>query len=88
MNRLFQLYDGDVDGLGDFDLVVQDGHHQLPVVLQHGTLASGEDVRFRPSQADADAEISMLGSLVHSTGIVGYIETGDAESAARATNRH
>src|SRR5271154_6938416 len=87
LNSLFQFYDGDVDRLGDFDLVVQDCHHQLTVVLQYGTLTGGEGMRFRPSQADADTEIPMLCSLVHSPGIVGYVQTGNAESAARTTNR-
>jgi hypothetical protein len=44
LNSLFQFYDSDVDGLGDFYLVVEDCHHQLTVVLQHGALTSGENV--------------------------------------------
>src|ERR1700722_16930684 len=88
LNSLFQFYDGDVDRLGDFDLVVQDRHHQLTVVLQHGTLASGKGMRFSPSQADTDTEISMLRSLVHSPGVIGYVQTGNAESAAGTANRH
>src|SRR5215467_4264251 len=88
LNRPFQLDDGHVDRLSDLDFVVQDSHHQLPVVLQHRTLARGENVRFRPSQADADTEISMLGSLVQSSRIVRYIEPGDAERTARSANGH
>src|ERR1700722_3242742 len=82
LNSLFQFYDGDVDRLGDFDLVVQDSHHQLTVVLQHGTPASAEGMRFRPSEADPDTEIPMLRSLFHSPGIIGCVHTGNAESAA------
>src|SRR5687768_13066904 len=47
--------DGGIDGLGDLDLVVQDGHHKLAVVAHDRALAGGEGVGFGPAQADADA---------------------------------
>ena len=88
LDGLFQIYNGNVDRLGNFDLVMQDRHHQLPVVLQHWTLTGGEGVGFRPAQSDADAEISMLSGLVEPAGVVGHIETGNSQSAACAANRH
>ena len=86
LDRLVQGHNGDVDGLGDFDLVVQDRHHELPVVLHNRTLTGGKDMGFRPSQADADAEVSRLGALIGRTGIFGHVQSGNAEGSAGAGN--
>ena len=73
LDRLVQGHNGDVDGLGDFDFVMQDRHHELPVVLHDRTLTGGKDVGFPPSQADADAEVSRLGALIGCARILGHV---------------
>src|SRR5258708_40340237 len=67
---------------------MQDRHHELPVVLHYRTLTRGEDMGFSPSQADADAEVSRLGARVGCAWILGHVQSGDAEGAARTANLH
>ena len=47
-----------------------------------------KDMRLRPSQADADAELAALGVLVDAAGIVGHVETRNAEAPPARTNCH
>src|SRR5438128_149943 len=70
--------------LGDLDLVVEDGHHQIAVVALDGALASDKGVALGPAQADADAEVADFGVGVDAAGMAGNIEAGDAQSAAGA----
>ena len=84
LNRLVQSHDGDVDGLGNFDFVMQDCHHQLPVVLQNRTLSGGKYVGFCPAQTNPDPEASCLGVFIFRAGIVGDVESPGMPSAPPA----
>ena len=80
--------DGCVDDLRDGQTVVQDGLHELPVVLEDGGLAGEEAVRLRPSQSEAHAQVSGLGRLVVGAGIFGDVEAGNADGAGSAGDGH
>src|ERR1700749_737880 len=75
-----------VDDLRDRQTVVQDGLHELPVVLEDGGLASEEAVRLRPPEPDAHAQVSGLGRLVLGAGTPGDVEAGVADGAGAAVN--
>jgi hypothetical protein len=42
--RILQWQYLDIDRLRDIHLVMQDGHHKLPIVAKHGTLPRSEAV--------------------------------------------
>ena len=67
---------------------MQDGLHQLAVVPHDRALAGGEGVRLCPAESDADAQVAGLGGVVDAARIVGHIEAGNAQRAARAGDRH
>src|SRR5580698_4051913 len=76
--------DGCVDDLRDGQTVVQDGLLELPVVLENGSLTGEEAVRLRPSEAEAHAQVSGLGSFVVGTGVLGHIKARNADGAGGA----
>ena len=67
---------------------MQDGLHELAVVLQDGRLTSVEAVRLCPAQAEAHLEISLLGGFIVCAGILGDIEAGDTDAACGADDGH
>src|SRR4051794_39375895 len=71
-----------IDGLGDMNLVIQNRHHQVPVVLHHRALSRVEVMGLRPSQPDTDAQITRLRRVVDATRIVRYIEARNADAAS------
>ena len=77
-----------VDDLCDGKPVVQDGLHELAVVLQDRCLAGEEAVRLCPPKTETHAEIAMFGSLFVCAGVVGDVEAGDADAASGADNGH
>src|SRR4029453_18545978 len=70
---------GGVDVLGDLHLVMQDRHHQLPVVLHHRALAGGEGVGLGPAEPDPDRQRPDLGRLVDRARGAGHVQPGGAE---------
>jgi hypothetical protein len=64
---LIQRNHSHIDRFGDFDFVVEDGHHQRAVVFHDGALSRGEVVGFCPTQPDANAEVADLGVLIDAT---------------------
>jgi len=80
--------DGCVDDLRDGQTAVQDGLHELTVVLEDGGLAGKEAVRLRPPEAEAHTQVSGLGGLVVGAGILGDVEAGNADGAGGAGDGH
>src|SRR5262249_48517002 len=66
--------------------VVQDRHHQLPVVSENRALASIERARFCPPETDSNAERSRLSGLIDRTRIAGHIQARNADRASRAAD--
>ena len=64
LGRVVEADNLHVHGLGNLDFVVQDGLHQLAVVLHHRRLAGVEGVALGPAQAEADAQVAGFGGLV------------------------
>src|SRR5216683_7597517 len=61
--RVLQWQYLDIDRLSDIHLVMQDGHHKLPIVAEHGTLPRTEAVGFGPPQAQhALPRVRVLGA--------------------------
>src|SRR5512132_2920151 len=79
---------GRVDVLGDLHLVVQDGHHQLAVVLHHRALTGLERVRLGPAEPEPDRQRPDLGRLVDRARVAGHIQPGDAEPPGRPGDVH
>src|SRR5205823_2242550 len=77
-----------VDSLRHLDLVMEDRHHELPVVLHNRALSGEEVVRLRPAEANANAQVAGLCGVVDTTRVVRNVETGDTDSSARARDRH
>jgi hypothetical protein len=74
--------------LCNLDFVMQDAHHQLPVVAHDWALTGGEPMTLRPAQADADAECAGLCICVDSARIIRYVEAGYSQSAAGTSDLH
>ena len=53
-----------VDGLRDVDLLVEDRHHELVVVLHHRALSSMKAMGLGPTKAKAHAQRPLLGGVV------------------------
>src|SRR5271170_1310713 len=85
---LVERYDCRSDDLCDGQTIVEDGLHQLTVVLQHWSLACVEAVRLRPAEAEAHLEVSGLAGVVCGSGIFCDIEAGDADAACSAHHGH
>ena len=69
-------------GVYDFcngQAVMQDGLHELAVVLRHRGLASVEAVRFRPAEAKTHLQIAGLAGFVPGARVFGNVETGDPD---------
>src|SRR6478735_6055554 len=77
-----------VDVLGDMHPVMQDGHHQLPVVLHDRTLSRGEAEGLGPARSEAERERTFLRGLVHAARVPGDVESGDAQGTARGRYLH
>ena len=56
--RVVERNDGRVDSLGDLNLVVQNGLHQLTIVPEHRALTRVERVRLCPAQSNADPQVA------------------------------
>src|SRR5215210_8989753 len=54
LRSLVERNDRGVDGPGDLGPVVEDRHHQIPVVLHNRALAGVERVALGPAEPDAD----------------------------------
>src|SRR5215218_6974415 len=79
---------GRIHVLGDLHLVVQDGHHQLAVVLHHRALTGLERVRLGPAEPDPDRQRPDLGRLVDRARVAGDVQPGDAEPPGRPGDVH
>src|SRR5215212_1103461 len=88
LRSLLERDDRGVDGPGDLGPVVEDRHHQLPVVLHNRALAGVERVALGPAEPDADLERPLLGLGVRGARVAGYVEARDAHSAAGARDAH
>src|SRR5215203_2431933 len=86
--RLVERNDLSVDGLGDLNLVVKDRLHQVPVVLQNRALTGVERMGLRPTQSDADSEVTDLRIGIDAARIARHIESGNAELSACASDFH
>jgi hypothetical protein len=58
--RLTQGEDRSVDNLGDLQTIMEDGLHQLAVVLEHRSLAGVEPMRLRPSEPEPHFKLPVL----------------------------
>ena len=63
LRGIFQRNDLRVDDLGNIETTVQDGLHQLAIVLNHRCLAGMEGVSLRPAQAKAQTQAAGLGGF-------------------------
>src|SRR5215207_3619901 len=88
LRSLIERDDRGVDGPGDLGPVVEDRHHQLPVVLHDRALAGVERVALGPAEPDADLERPLLGLGVRGARVAGDVEARDAHSAAGARDAH
>lgn len=59
----------DIDGFRDLDLIVQDGVHQVVVVLHHRALAGRHRLGEGPAESNTDLEVSYLGVQLGLIGI-------------------
>src|SRR6266849_3767004 len=66
----------DIHRLRDSHLVVQDGHHELPVVTEHGTLPRTETVGFSPAKTNPQTQHALLGIGVLGSRIVSDLQSG------------
>jgi hypothetical protein len=60
LRSLVKCDNGCVDDLRDGQTVLQNGLHELTVVLEDGGLAGKEAMRLRPSESEAHAQVSGL----------------------------
>src|SRR6266446_10804481 len=82
--RILQGQHCDIHRLRDSHLVVQDGHHELPVVTEHGTLPRTEAVGFSPAKTNPQTQNALLRIGVLSSRIVSDIQSGNADRSAGA----
>src|SRR5215212_4467931 len=88
LRSLIERDDRGVDGPGDLGPVVEDRHHQLPVVLHDRALAGVEGVALGPAEPDADLERPLLGLGVRGARVAGDVQARYAHSAAGARDVH
>src|SRR5258708_30272397 len=67
---------------------MQDSHHKLAVVAQHGTLPRSEAVGFGPAQPNPQAQHALLRIRVLVAALVVDIKTGDSDGSATASYSH
>jgi hypothetical protein len=67
---------------------VQDGHHELPVETEHGTLTCTEAVGFSPAQTDPQTQHALLRIGVLGPRIVSDIQSWNADRSAGAGHCH
>src|SRR6202046_2730869 len=60
LRRIFKGQHRRIHRLCDRDPVVQNGHHELPVIAKDWTLARPAAVRLGPAEADSQAKDAML----------------------------
>src|SRR5690349_6484760 len=88
LRRLVQRNDGGVHRLGYLYFVMENALHELAVVPHDGALARGEEMRFGPTQPDADTEIAGFRGFVHTARIIGDVQAGNTDGAAGTGNCH
>src|SRR6266851_243922 len=86
--RILQVQHRDIHRLRDGYFVVQDGHHELPVVTEHGTLTRTEAVGFSPAKTNPQTQNALLRIGVLSSRIVSDIQSGNADRSTGAGHRH
>src|ERR1700753_2172412 len=74
--------------LCDWQTIMQNGLHELIVVLEHRCLTGEEAMRLGPTQADAHAQVAGPCGLFFGTWIFGDVEAGDADGSASAHDGH
>ena len=67
---IVETYHGDVHRLGNLNLVVKNGLHQLAVIFQHRALAGVEGGALCPPETNADGETSKLGGFINCSRIL------------------
>src|SRR6266542_1173762 len=70
------------------EFVIKNRVHELPVILHHRALTGLECMGLGPSKADADAEISGLGVIVHAARVVSHVKSWNAQFSAGLRNGH
>src|SRR6266851_2649108 len=85
--RILQGHHGDVHRLRDGYFVVQDGHHELPVVTEHWTLTRTEAVGFSPAKTNPQTQNTLLRIGVLRSRIVSDVQSGNADRSAGPRRR-
>src|ERR1035438_3771790 len=80
--RILQGQHRDIHRLSDRYFVVQDGHHELPVETEHGTLTCTEGVGFSPAQTDPQTQHALLRIGIFGSGVVSDIQSWNADRSA------
>mmetsp|Transcript_16757 Transcript_16757/g.43508 ORF Transcript_16757/g.43508 Transcript_16757/m.43508 type:complete len:321 (+) Transcript_16757:119-1081(+) len=88
LRRLVERDHRDIAPRLEVDLVVQDGVHQLAMVLHDRALASTKAERLGPAETDAGRNVTRLGSLVDSTRVAGHVESRDTNGATGLGDLH
>src|SRR5208282_2488580 len=79
---------GSIDDFGDRQTIVQQRHHELPIVAQDGRLAGVEGVRLGPTEAQPKTEVAGFGGLVVGAGIFGDIQSRYADGPSWPDDFH
>jgi hypothetical protein len=73
LGRVVEGDDGGVNYFSYGEAVVEDGLHELAVVLEHWGLAGVEAVGFCPAKAETHLEVSRFAGLIMRARVVGYV---------------
>lgn len=82
LRRILQRQHCNIHGLRSGNPVVQDGHHQLPVIAQHRILPGTESVGFGSDKADPKAQHAPFRSGMISARIVSNVQPRNADRSA------
>ncbi len=85
---IFERHDCGIHGFRRMRFVVENGHHQLPVVAQDRTLTGCESMGLGPSESNPHTQNAALRVLVFAAWVVGDIESRDSDRTAGPGNRH
>src|ERR1700758_1323161 len=83
--RIFQWQYCDIDRLRDIHFVMQDGHHQLAIVAEHGTLPGSEAMGLGPAQAASQAQHALPRVCLLGARIVCDVQTRNSDRTAGAS---
>src|SRR3981081_2796345 len=79
---IVQRYHGNVNRVGDMDLVVEDRFHELAIVFQYWGLPGLEGVALGPTEPQTNRERSALRGCIHAARIIRHVKAGNTDRAA------